>query len=710
MHCNNCLKNYDDRLDVCPYCGNKSKSKGLDVKPVIKKNMRDKPPSRKRIKEFFKRSIGGLSPVIIAGLLVLTLTSAVTAIPRQPQKEQLQEVDLSDKIQQATAIAQTFSAQLSYKFSFIDSGNKLQSIRISDSEVSYYPSAEEYSDLSMIQCSAIGPSIGVKNDGSVQVLEEKESFDYPEFAAEVEKWDDIKQIAVYYKHIIGLKNDGTLVTAGTYDDSENGFNPLNVNEWKNIKSITTGVVSIGLKEDGTLVSTNDNNTLQEYNNIAALPQGSFPSYNIFLQKNGTLTPVRIKGWEEANEWNNIVQFCTAEGHMVGLKEDGTVVAVGSNDYGECEVSEWNNIVAIQASSGCTFGKKADGTFVIATNDKALERSFNTIVNGESLTATADESAAPSAAGDLMAEIETASQEEKTFAIGENSFAFIDSRGQVHRFEITDAAVSELPVDIADNQNFVSLEFSPRGNGAGFGIKKDGSVTVLSNGASGVYNYEAALGFLTNIQDIVSFEDEVTLSNGKQDMQAEIIGLRKDGTIADVVLRQKDDTAVLHPTYDKWKNIKSITVNYLVAVGLNKDGTISEIGTPEEFKDCTNIAAVPQGDIYSGGKVLLTSDGTLLQKSDTSADFDDVFSGQTKIVAFCDNGHYTIGIKKDGTAVASKSRDENRVPDLSDWKNIVAVQANDSFAVGKTVDGSFVMATSDTMLKSNFEEVVNRYTK
>ena len=30
-------------------------------------------------------------------------------------------------------------------------------------------------------------------------------------------------------------------------------------------------------------------------------------------------------------------------HTVGLKVDGTVVAVGRNDDGQCDVGAWNNI-------------------------------------------------------------------------------------------------------------------------------------------------------------------------------------------------------------------------------------------------------------------------------------------------------------------------------------------------------------------------------
>ena len=33
---------------------------------------------------------------------------------------------------------------------------------------------------------------------------------------------------------------------------------------------------------------------------------------------------------------------------VGLKTDGTVVAVGQNEYGQCDVSEWTDIVAVAA--------------------------------------------------------------------------------------------------------------------------------------------------------------------------------------------------------------------------------------------------------------------------------------------------------------------------------------------------------------------------
>src|SRR6266540_1381195 len=50
-------------------------------------------------------------------------------------------------------------------------------------------------------------------------------------------------------------------------------------------------------------------------------------------------------------------------HTVGLKEDGTVVAVGHNGYGQTNVSPWTNIKAIAAGTYHTVGLKEDGTVV-----------------------------------------------------------------------------------------------------------------------------------------------------------------------------------------------------------------------------------------------------------------------------------------------------------------------------------------------------------
>ena len=54
-------------------------------------------------------------------------------------------------------------------------------------------------------------------------------------------------------------------------------------------------------------------------------------------------------------------------HTVGLRKDGTVVAVGYNGYGRCDVSDWRDIVAVAAGVDYTVGLRRDGT-VVAVGD------------------------------------------------------------------------------------------------------------------------------------------------------------------------------------------------------------------------------------------------------------------------------------------------------------------------------------------------------
>ena len=50
-------------------------------------------------------------------------------------------------------------------------------------------------------------------------------------------------------------------------------------------------------------------------------------------------------------------------HTVGLKADGTVVAQGWNNLGQCNVGGWTGIVQVAAGWHHTVGLKADGTVV-----------------------------------------------------------------------------------------------------------------------------------------------------------------------------------------------------------------------------------------------------------------------------------------------------------------------------------------------------------
>lgn len=105
----------------------------------------------------------------------------------------------------------------------------------------------------------------------------------------------------------------------------------NFNEFKDIKKIfVKRDIMVGIKNNGTAIGV-----------------GSF-----FVNR-------------EPLDWENISEISIGDYHIVGLKEDGRVVATGDFSYGRCAVLDWTEIVSISAGSAHTVGLRADGS-VIAT--------------------------------------------------------------------------------------------------------------------------------------------------------------------------------------------------------------------------------------------------------------------------------------------------------------------------------------------------------
>jgi hypothetical protein len=86
-----------------------------------------------------------------------------------------------------------------------------------------------------------------------------------------------------------------------------------------------------------------------------------------LKANGTVLAVGDNGYGQCDVggWTDVIQVATGYSHTVGLRADGTVVAVGNNEIGQCNVGEWTDIVQITVGWGHTVGLRADGTVVAA---------------------------------------------------------------------------------------------------------------------------------------------------------------------------------------------------------------------------------------------------------------------------------------------------------------------------------------------------------
>ena len=91
------------------------------------------------------------------------------------------------------------------------------------------------------------------------------------------------------------------------------------------------------------------------------------NHTVGLKADGTVVAVGLNDYEQCNvgNWTDIIQVAVGIYHTVGLKSDSTVVSVGWNDYGQRNVSGWTDIVQVSGGGLHTVGLKADGAVVAA---------------------------------------------------------------------------------------------------------------------------------------------------------------------------------------------------------------------------------------------------------------------------------------------------------------------------------------------------------
>jgi uncharacterized repeat protein (TIGR02543 family) len=100
-------------------------------------------------------------------------------------------------------------------------------------------------------------------------------------------------------------------------------------------------------------------------------------HTVGLKADGTVVALGYNyyGQCDVGGWTGITQVAAGYWHTVGLKSDGTVVAVGpmgpmgGNNYGQCNVGGWTGITRVAAGYYQTVGLKSDGTVVaVGWND------------------------------------------------------------------------------------------------------------------------------------------------------------------------------------------------------------------------------------------------------------------------------------------------------------------------------------------------------
>lgn len=97
----------------------------------------------------------------------------------------------------------------------------------------------------------------------------------------------------------------------------------------------------------------------------------YSDYQFGLKKDGTIIlfgragssehEFRVKDKiDELCSWKDIKKIAVDLSHIVGLKYDGSVIALGSNNWHQCEVYNWRNVIDISCHYDFTAGLTKDG--------------------------------------------------------------------------------------------------------------------------------------------------------------------------------------------------------------------------------------------------------------------------------------------------------------------------------------------------------------
>ena len=221
---------------------------------------------------------------------------------------------------------------------------------------------------------------------------------------------------------------------------------------------------------------------------------------------------------DVSGWTDIVSVSAGDWHTVGLRSDGTVVAVGSNYNRQCDVSEWTDIVAISAGKFHTVGLRANGSVVAV--------GYN---------------------GDDQCDV---SKWTNIVAISAGSSHTV---GLMH--DGTVVAVGHNDHGQCDMSDWTDIMAVSAGNGYTVGLRTDGTVIAVGDSEDGQC-------------DVSDWTDIIAVSAGSR----HTVGLRADGTV--VAVGHND-----HGQCDTsdWTDIVAVSAGNGHTVGLKADGTVVAVG-------------------------------------------------------------------------------------------------------------------------------------
>ncbi len=217
---------------------------------------------------------------------------------------------------------------------------------------------QNWSDV--VSVSACGEFVlGLKEDGTVYLatMERDDRYDYQISTSD---WTDIIAVSAGEQFIVGLRSDGTIVSSGSFEEGN-----VELRSWEKIVAIDTGWQHVvGLDQDGN-VHIAGKHVEQLQNDIDAVKDQW--SDLIAISTGGSI------GFENGVRNRGL-------GHIVALRRDGKVLAVGDDEYGQRDVTGWENVVAISAGDYHTVALTKEGRILSTQRKDDFPDSYEEINN------------------------------------------------------------------------------------------------------------------------------------------------------------------------------------------------------------------------------------------------------------------------------------------------------------------------------------------
>lgn len=312
----------------------------------------------------------------------------------------------------------------------------------------------------------------------------------------------------------------------------------------------------------------------------------------------------VSNYLYASGWENISHVTAGAYHVIGLKSDGTTVANGRNDHGQCNVDSWKDIVQVETGFVFTAGLRSDGTVCVA-GDKDLQKAVSGWQDVVKISASDDHVVGLKSDGTLV-------------AAGGNSNGECDV-----------SSFTDIKLFTANTKDTGSFTLAVTNDGAVrcTAAKDWDSILKYLESSTGsgeeqmkVTGLYGDYGALALTSDNGKFQG-IGANNNEQLSRAEdwdvstmtdiyvgnfTLGLKKDGSVEFAGTTGSTLAQVIG-----WKNIRDLDGSDVHVLGLCDDGTVVSAGKNNEGQcntsQWTDIQSIYAGRLSSFG---LKKDGTL----------------------------------------------------------------------------------------------------